>query len=208
MAGVSKGSNDDFLQQTISDETKTPAKLTRRGVVILGISGVVFGGIYAATAPFLTPALRKICLPFVPATTAQVRNVLSVLEGRSGTLIDIGSGDGRIVLEAAKAGFQAYGVELNPWLVFYSKFSAWRFGLSQNAKFFRQDLWKTNLKKYNNIVIFGVDKMMPPLEEKLEKELCKDGCVVACRFPFPRWEPVRTIGSGIDTVWLYRHDSS
>lgn len=72
-------------------------KLTRAGTVILGISGAFFVGIYALTAPFLLPALRRICLPFVPATTAQVKNVFTALAGRSGTLIDIGSGDGRIV---------------------------------------------------------------------------------------------------------------
>lgn len=72
-------------------------KLTRAGTIILGVSGAFFVGIYALTAPFLLPALRRICLPFVPATTTQVKNVFSALSGRSGSLIDIGSGDGRIV---------------------------------------------------------------------------------------------------------------
>ena len=58
-------------------------------------------GVYALTAPFLLPALRKICLPFVPATSAQVKNVFTALSGRSGSLIDIGSGDGRIVSNTA-----------------------------------------------------------------------------------------------------------
>ena len=71
--------------------------LTKTGVLILGISGVSFFGVYAVATPFLLPALRRICLPFVPATDTQVRNVFSALRGRSGTLIDIGSGDGRIV---------------------------------------------------------------------------------------------------------------
>ena len=52
--------------------------------------------------PFVTPALRKVCLPYVPATTAQVENVMTALlknpQSRNlGKLIDIGSGDGRIV---------------------------------------------------------------------------------------------------------------
>lgn len=53
--------------------------------------------ISALCLPFVSPALRKICLPYVPATTQQVENVLKALEGRSGTLVDLGSGDGRIV---------------------------------------------------------------------------------------------------------------
>ena len=38
-----------------------------------------------------------------------------------GTLLDIGSGDGRLVVDAAKMGFRATGVELNRWLVYYSR---------------------------------------------------------------------------------------
>lgn len=179
-------------------------KLTKAGVVILGFSGVFFVGIYAATAPFLLPALRKICLPFVPATTQQVKNVFTALSGRRGSMIDIGSGDGRITLEAARQGFKSYGVELNTWLVLYSKLSAWRQGLSHSAIFKKQNLWKTNLSQYDNIVIFGVEQMMQPFEDKLNKELSANGRVVACRFPLPSWEPIATIGTGVDTVWLYK----
>ena len=69
----------------------------RIGLIVTGIIGGSLVALYAVTAPFVTPALRKICLPFVPATTTQVENVLKVLRTRSGTLVDIGSGDGRIV---------------------------------------------------------------------------------------------------------------
>ena len=79
------------------------------------------------------------CLPYVPATTTQVSNVRAALKGSKvsawhhcvrpenilcfqGTLVDIGSGDGRLVVEAARMGFRATGVELNRWLVYYSRF--------------------------------------------------------------------------------------
>ena len=71
--------------------------LTKAGKVILGIAGASFVAVTAVTTPFLMPALRKVCLPYVPATTVQVNNVMKFLEGRSGRLIDLGSGDGRIV---------------------------------------------------------------------------------------------------------------
>lgn len=67
------------------------------GVAVTAVLGGSLVALYALAAPFLTPALRKVCLPFVPATTTQVENVLRVLKARSGTLVDIGSGDGRIV---------------------------------------------------------------------------------------------------------------
>lgn len=67
------------------------------GVAVTAVLGGSLVALYALAAPFVTPALRKVCLPFVPATPAQVDNVLRVLKARSGTLVDIGSGDGRIV---------------------------------------------------------------------------------------------------------------
>ena len=44
---------------------------------------------------------------------------------------------------------------------------------------------------------------MPQLEKKLDQELHNNSSVVACRFPFPNWIPDRTVGDGIDTVWIY-----
>lgn len=76
-----------------------PGSSRRRSWGLLATAGV--GGtlvaLYAVVTPFVIPALRKVCLPFVPATSAQIQNVLKMLENRSGSLVDIGSGDGRIV---------------------------------------------------------------------------------------------------------------
>lgn len=64
-------------------------------------------------------------------------------------------------MSAAQAGFTpAEGVELNPWLVLYSKVQAIRQGLSSATSFHRKDLWKFSLKPYPNIVIFGVEEMV------------------------------------------------
>ncbi|RVE61691.1 hypothetical protein OJAV_G00172920 [Oryzias javanicus] len=176
---------------------------SRIGLVITGALGGSLVALYAVAAPFVAPALRKVCLPFVPATTTQVQNVLQVLRRRSGTLVDIGSGDGRIVIAAAKQGFQASGLELNPWLVWYSRYKAWREGVHYSTSFQICDLWKVSFAQYSNVVIFGVPQMMNQLELKLAHELPSTAKVVACRFPFPTWVPECTAGEGIDTVWVY-----
>ncbi|XP_068239074.1 ATP synthase subunit C lysine N-methyltransferase [Palaemon carinicauda] len=179
------------------------------GLALVGITGGAAIALSVIAAPFVTPALRKVCLPYVPATTEQVNNVLRALSGRSGRLVDLGSGDGRIVLAAAqKAQLESVGVELNPWLVWYSRWKAWRNGVSSSTSFITHDLWKLRLHNYKNIVIFGVEEMMPQLEKKLAKELSSDGCVVACRFPLPSWQPIASFGSGIDTVWLYKRPNA
>lgn len=133
--------------------------------MLLLLSGGLAIGLSVICVPFVSPALRKFCLPYIPATKQQMYNIFKALEGQKGTLLDIGSGDGRIVLEAARHNFQSYGVELNYWLVVYSRIQAFRCGLK--AVFFRDDLWKHHLKVYDNIVVFGVEQMVVVIVKQL-----------------------------------------
>ncbi|KAI1280828.1 hypothetical protein HDE_13806 [Halotydeus destructor] len=177
-----------------------------KGLAIAAIFGISGAGLLTIAFPFVKPGFRKICLPYVPATDVQVANVLKGLPKKTGSLIDLGSGDGRIVHAAAAQGFTSTGVELNPWLVLYSKLKARTLGVSDKCLFTKRDLWKVNLAEYNNVVIFGVSEMMPSLEKKLIQDLDSSNNevrVVACRFPLAKKEPIQVIGSGIDSVWVY-----
>lgn len=142
-----------------------------------------------------------------------------------------------IIAAAAKNGIIADGVELNTWLVQYSRLAAIYHGVYNRIKFHQKDLWKFNVSPYQYIVIFGVEQMvckspcildiwpnglmleptflitlnfilqissqMTDLEKKLLAEANKDAKIIACRFPLPNLKPIRVIGDGIDTVWLY-----
>ncbi|KAE8748751.1 hypothetical protein FOCC_FOCC004554 [Frankliniella occidentalis] len=201
-----QGQNERAFLELLGEGKTNSSEKRWGGMVVAGITGGAALALSVICLPFVSPALRRICLPYVPATTSQVDNVLKALGGRSGRIVDLGSGDGRIVLSAAQAGFSpAEGVELNPWLVLYSKIQAFKNGLTTQTAFHRKDLWKFSLKPYPNIVIFGVEEMMEELELKLKKEVEDGTHIVACRFPLPSLKPVATIGSGLDTVWLYKH---
>ncbi|XP_059272869.1 ATP synthase subunit C lysine N-methyltransferase isoform X10 [Mustela nigripes] len=136
------------------------SKRSSWGFLFTGIVGGTLVAVYAVATPFLTPALRKICLPFVPATTKQIENVVKMLHCRTGSLVDIGSGDGRIVIAAAKAGFRAVGYELNPWLVWYSRYRAWREGVQDSAQFYISDLWKTGACPTSHVPAEPVRRMV------------------------------------------------
>jgi len=183
-------------------------KSSKIGLFFIAATGGIATAISVVCFPFVSPAFRKICLPYVPATHQQIKNVIRALNGRSGSLIDLGSGDGRIVLAAAKRGFKAHGIELNTWLVWYSRLQALINGLSRETAFLKQDLWKYHLGNYDNVVIFGVDQMMEDIEKKFNSELRKDSFVIACRFPLPNTQSVMTIGHGVDTVWVYKISQS
>lgn len=65
-----------------------------------------------------------------------------------------------IFLAAAKNGIHSHGVELNTWLVQYSRLSAFREGVFSKTNFYRKDLWKFDVSPYKYIVIFGVEQMV------------------------------------------------
>ncbi|CAJ0582635.1 unnamed protein product, partial [Mesorhabditis spiculigera] len=201
------------LLEHSSHEKKSPHDKLRAtmgasgGLVVAGLAGAVGLGISLAAIPFVTPALRRVCIPYVPATPQQLSNLdvaLSAVPNKA-PLIDLGSGDGRVVLQCAERGIPSAGVELNAVLVAYSKWRALRTGMRSKASFYRMDLFKTDLTKYNTAVIFGAESLMDSLVPKLDE--MRDGSrVLACRFPLPdhpRWQLTSQVGEGIDAVWVY-----
>ncbi|KAM4535211.1 adenine nucleotide translocase lysine N-methyltransferase [Fundulus diaphanus] len=164
--------------------------------------------VYAMWAGVLQPGFRKVPLrlqvPYIPASKAQVKNVMTLMRGRTGGLVDLGSGDGRIVLEASHQSFSpVVGYELNPWLVQLARFHAWRAGRHGNVSYRQEDLWKVDLSKCKNVTVFLAPSVLSLLQKKLHAELPDDALVVAGRFPFPDWNPCRIEGQGVDRAWAY-----
>ncbi|XP_042336760.1 adenine nucleotide translocase lysine N-methyltransferase-like isoform X2 [Sceloporus undulatus] len=161
--------------------------------------------LYAAWAGSLALGIRKVFVqvPFVPSSAKQVSNMMSLLKGRSGKLVDLGSGDGRIVLEAYKQGFRpVVGYELNRLLWQLSHFRAWRAGCYGKVFFRREDFWKADLSDCSNLTVFLAPSVVPLLERKLLSKLPDEACVVAARFPFT-WTPSRDAGESLERAWAY-----
>ncbi len=102
-------------------------------------------------------------------------------------VLDLGSGDGKIVIAAANRGADAIGYEINPLLVWISR---WR--LKGKGKVETANFWKKDLRDFDAIIIFGVSYVMKGLEEKLRKELKPGARVVTNYFTFPDWKPSQT----------------
>ncbi|XP_038676336.1 adenine nucleotide translocase lysine N-methyltransferase [Scyliorhinus canicula] len=193
------------------DDSEGAAELRNQSVGgwgLLQIAGCTGLTAYIVWAGILMPGFRRVPLrlqvPYIPASRKQVQNVMTLLEGRSGKVVDLGSGDGRIVLEASKRGFRpAIGYELNPWLVRLSKFYAWRAGCQDQVSYMKQDLWKVDLSDCSNVTVFLAPSVLSLLEVKLLSELPEDAWIVAGRFPFPNWKPCYTVGDGVDRTWCY-----
>uniref|UniRef100_A0A8D3C0I4 Adenine nucleotide translocase lysine methyltransferase n=1 Tax=Scophthalmus maximus TaxID=52904 RepID=A0A8D3C0I4_SCOMX len=187
------------------------AELKTRHLGAWGVAQIAAGtglAVYAMWAGILQPGFRKVPLrlqvPYIPASKAAVQHVMTLLRGRKGGLVDLGSGDGRIVLEAHQQGFTpTVGYELNPWLVRLASFHAWRAGQQGKVSYRREDLWKVDLRECKNVTVFLAPSVLSLLQEKLEAELPDDALVVAGRFPFPDWKPCRIEGQGVDRAWAY-----
>ena len=98
-------------------------------------------------------------------------------------IVDIGSGDGRIIIEFAEKGAKAEGYEINPLLVLFSRYKIKKLNLQKKAKINYLSFWKTNLNKYDIVVTFPISYLMKKLEKKIKKE-CKKGTIILSN----KWE--------------------
>lgn len=138
---------------------------------------------------------------FVPTHSRAVNEMTRLLEIRQGDLaVDLGSGDGRIVIALARAGAEAHGYEHNPLLVWWSRMRIRRLGLSGRAFIHREDFWKVNLSRFSVVTVFGIRYIMKSLEQKLEREGKTDLRVASYTFRFPTWQPV----SATEGIYIYR----
>jgi len=102
-------------------------------------------------------------------------------------VIDLGSGDGRTVITAAKLGARALGIEYNPDMVALSKENAIKEGVSEKAEFIKADLFETDFSKATVITMF----LLPEINLKLRPKLLdlKPGTrIVSNTFTMGEWE--------------------
>lgn len=115
---------------------------------------------------------------------------------------DLGSGDGRIAIEAAKIGAKGVGIEIDPLRVFISMLRIKLAGASTNAKIIHGDMMKANIKDADVVVLFLSPKTMEKIETKLRRDLKKGARIVSYRFTFKRWKPVETDRE--NKIYLYK----
>jgi SAM-dependent methyltransferase len=104
---------------------------------------------------------------------------------------DLGSGDGRTVIAAAKRGAQAYGVEFNPDMVALSKRNAEKEGVAERAHFINGDIFQTDFSKATVITLY----LLPSLNVKLRPTILKmkpGTRVVSHAFNMDDWQPDQT----------------
>lgn len=131
--------------------------------------------------------------PFVVTKMELISKILKEAGVKKGKIFyELGSGDGRLVLEAAKLGAKSYGIEQSWMRVWFSRYKAKKMGL-KNAFFFHGDIFQRNYFPADIIYVFLLPKGVEKLEEKLKKELKKGSLIITQTFHFKNTKPIKKI---------------
>jgi len=169
--------------------------------IVIAAGGLVHGQTSGTYTPKLGQPGKDVV--WVPTHQPLVDTMLDMAKVTPGDLVmDLGSGDGRTVITAAKRGANAIGVEYNPDLIRLSRNAAAAEGVGGRATFVQADLFTVDLSKATVITMF----LLPTLNLKLRSTLLnlEPGTrVVSNTFDMGEWEPDerRTIGPTGCTNW-------
>jgi precorrin-6B methylase 2 len=154
------------------------------------------------------PAVPGLDIHYVPTPEDVVEAMLTLAKVQPGdVVIDLGSGDGRIPIEAArKYGARGIGVELDPALVERARDNAKAAGVADRVTFTQADLFRTDLSDADVVTLYLSPSINLRLRAKLQRELKPGARVVSHRFPIGDWAPDQDLMVGSNRVmfWLIR----
>ena len=138
-----------------------------------------------------------------PTDRRRVKKILEMAEVNSDDVVfDLGSGDGRIVMEAAKKyNARAVGMEADPLRVIWSRLTIIRFGLRNRAKIVWGNFFKQNISEATVVTLFLSDVANQRLKPKFQKELKPGTRIVSYVWMFNGWKPVKE--DIINEIYVY-----
>lgn len=141
---------------------------------------------------------------YVPSVDWAIEEMIDIANIKKGEkVVDLGAGNGKILIALARKGIEAHGYEINPLLVLWSWFLIWKAGAWGKAHAHWGNIFSVDVTRFDVIFIFVVPYIMPKLEKKLQKELHTGARVVVETFPFKNWQPIQKTKS----VYLYQQVS-
>lgn len=166
-------------------------------VLVLTIAGAVLFMIVEIFAVFVGEWYGA---PYVKSKKEKVAVMLEFAAIRPGEkVIDLGSGDGTLVIEAARRGAHAAGIEINPFLVWYSRFMIKRAGFKNRIPIVQGDFRKFPLSNADVVFIYLWPSTIEKLKEKLFQELKPGARIISNGFPIKGWRHIIEK----DKVYLY-----
>ena len=177
------------------------------GTVLSGVSLVASGWLMAPTRYARaqdTDWQSKKIVPYVPTDQDVVEKMLELAEVKKGDVVyDLGSGDGRIVVTAAKKyGVKAFGFEIDPQRIKESHENIKKAGVGKLVEIRQQDILTVDVSPASVVTMYLLPDVNLKLRPTLLKQLKPGSRVVSHDFDMGDWKPEKTIQVG-DSATLY-----
>ncbi len=143
----------------------------------------------AAPSPRRTPDVR-----YEPSPPEVVRTMLEIARVRAGDVVyDLGCGDGRVVIEAAKRGARGVGVDIDPERVREARANARAAGVDDRVEIREGDLFETDVSAASVVMLFLQPELNLKLRPRLLAQLAPGARVVSHWHDMGDWKPDRTV---------------
>jgi tRNA G37 N-methylase Trm5 len=155
---------------------------------------------FAAVAIAQT-ATKELDVPYVPTKTRVVEQMLKMGKvGKKDVLYDLGCGDGRIVVTAAKKfGTRGVGIDIDPDRIKEAKENARAAGVDDRVKFIQGDLFQANIKDATVVTLYLLPEVNLKLKPKLLSDLKPGTRVVSHNYDMgDDWKPEQTVKLTVD----------
>lgn len=126
---------------------------------------------------------------YYPSAPDRVKTIFNNLKiNKNDTVIDLGSGDGRLLIAAAQKGAKAIGYEMNPTIAYQSRQKIASLNLTNLITIKIKNFWKADLSSATVICVYQFPKYIKKLEKNLKKS-SHHVIVVSNNYPFPNQKP-------------------
>ncbi|MDQ2084245.1 class I SAM-dependent methyltransferase [Xanthobacteraceae bacterium Astr-EGSB] len=162
-----------------------------RPLLGLGVAAIMAAGILSAPAQPAGEA--KPDVHFVPTPQKVVDRMLDLARPKPGELlVDLGSGDGRIPITAAKKyGVRALGVDIDPERIAEAEANARQAGVTDKVEFKRENIFETDFSKADVVTLYLLETLNLKLRPRLLSELRPGTRIVSHAFSMGDWKPDR-----------------
>ncbi|MBI2686453.1 MAG: methyltransferase domain-containing protein [Acidobacteria bacterium] len=144
------------------------------------------------------PKRRQPDVPYVPTTEAAVREMLKLAKVQKSDIVyDLGCGDGRIVITAAKEyGTKGVGIDIDPQRIKEAKENARKAGVEHLVRFEEKDLFVADFSEATVVTLFLLPRINLQLKPKLLKDLKPGTRVVSNTFDMGDWKAEKEVNLG------------